>query len=115
MKVYISGAMSCINREKYMKRFAIADRILREHGHTTINPTRVWVCRWPWLYKIVGYELTLLYDLWLLMTRADAVVFIEGWQGSRGASIEHYVSQWFPLCGVNQTTIREIDEEIKKS
>lgn len=115
MKVYISGAMSAINRETYMKRFAIADRILREHGHTTINPTRVWACRWPWLYMIVGYELTLLYDLWLLMTRADAIVFIKGWEGSRGANIEHYVSGWFYLCGVNPSITREIEIELEKS
>ena len=103
--------MSGLERKVYLQRFAIAERILRAHGHDTINPTRVWSCRWPWLYRIVGYKLTLLYDLWLLMTKADAIVSLPASSMSRGASIEQYVSHWIYLYGLDP----KINEEIKNA
>jgi hypothetical protein len=110
-KVYISGPMSGLERKVYLQRFAIAESILRAHGYDTINPTRVWSCRWPWLYRIVGYKLTLLYDLWLLMTKADAIVSLPASSMSRGASIEQYVSHWIYLYGIDP----KINEEIRNA
>ena len=113
-RIYISGAISGEPRKQYMKRFAVAENILRAHGYDTINPTKVWACRWPWLYKIVGYKLTLLYDLWLLLTKADGIINLPGWHTSRGSVIENNVSQWFYMCGISEKVREEINEAVDK-
>ena len=88
-RVYISGPMSGLDRELYLKMFRRAEQSLRSQGYTrVVNPIRVWACRWPWLYRIVGYRLTLAYDLWLL-SRCDAIYMVgTDWQQSRGARLE---------------------------
>ena len=113
-RIYISGAISGEPREKYMKRFAVAENILRAHGFDTINPTKVWACRWPWLYKIVGYKITLLYDLWRLLTKADGIINLPGWHTSRGSVIESNISQWFYMCGISEEIRTEINEAVNK-
>ena len=101
--------MTGLPREEYMRQFRIADAVLAKHGYGSINPTRVWACRWPWLYRIVGYKLTLLYDLWLLITRADGIAMLPGWQASRGAQIENYVARHFPMIGISKAAAEEIE------
>ena len=88
-RVYISGPMSGLDRELYLKMFRRAEQSLRSQGYTmVVNPIRVWACRWPWLYRILGYRLTLAYDLWLL-SRCDAISRVgTDWQQSRGARLE---------------------------
>ena len=99
-RVYISGPMSGLEREHYLEIFKRAEQSLRAQGYTkVVNPIRVWVCRWPWLYRIVGYRLTLLYDLWLLM-RCDLIYKLPGWQQSRGANIESCVAYHFKIYPV---------------
>lgn len=96
-RVYISGPMSGLEREHYLEIFKRAEQSLRAQGYTkVVNPIRVWACRWPWLYRIVGYRLTLLYDLWLLM-RCDLIYKLPGWQQSRGANIESCVAYHFKI------------------
>jgi len=112
-KVYISGAISGIKRKHYNERFAMAERMLREAGYDNIvNPTRVWACRWPWLFKVVGYRLTLLYDLFLLM-RCQRIYKIPGWKQSRGAQIESAVAYNFNLFLIGNETRRCMDSEIE--
>lgn len=113
-RIYISGPMTKLPRKQYMKRFAVAEKILRAHGFDVINPAKVWACRWPWLYKIVGYKLTLLYDLWLLLTKADGIIHLPGWHTSRGSIIEDNVSQWFPMQGIDANIREEINEAVNK-
>ena len=99
-RVYISGPMSGLEREYYLEIFKRAEQSLRAQGYTkVVNPIRVWVCRWPWLYRIVGYRLTLLYDLWLLM-RCDLIYKLPGWRDSRGANIESCVAYHFKIYPV---------------
>lgn len=58
--IYISGPMSSVQREQYIARFRLAEQLLRRQGYTHIvNPVRVWTCRFPWLFSIIGYKLTL--------------------------------------------------------
>lgn len=113
-KVYISGAISGIKRKHYNERFAMAERMLREAGYDNIvNPTRVWACRWPWLFKVVGYRLTLLYDLFLLM-RCQRIYKIPGWKQSRGAQIESAVAYNFNLYLIGNDERRRMDAELEK-
>ena len=99
-RVYISGPMSGLEREHYLEIFKRAEQSLRSQGYTkVVNPIRVWACRWPWLYRIVGYRLTLLYDLWLLM-QCDQIYKLPGWRDSRGANIESCVAYHFKIYPV---------------
>ena len=102
-KVYISGRMSGVAREEYLAQFRDAETKLRKHGFTRIaNPIRVWVCRWPWMWKIfvgitsehTAYTLVLLYDLWLL-SRCDTIYMMPGWRESRGARIENFFAGYY--------------------
>ena len=111
-KVYISGPMSGLDRELYLKMFRRAEQSLRSQGyHKIVNPIRVWACRWPWLYKIIGYRLTLLYDLWLLM-QCDQIYKLPGWRDSKGANIESCVAYHFKIWPVPQSDIKKLDKQL---
>ena len=115
--IYLSGPMSGKERSEYMRRFGEAERILRRHGYGCINPCRVWACRWPWIYramewvlgKRLAYAVVLCYDLLLLMTRADGIAMLPGWQASRGAQIENYIARHFPMMGISKAAAEEIE------
>ena len=88
-RIYISGPMTDRRTGKVSKdnieAFYRAEVRLRDAGNVSIvNPARVWACRFKWLYRIVGYRLTLWYDLQLLK-RCDAIYLLNGWQDSVGA------------------------------
>ena len=113
-RVYISGGMTGIPREQYIELFRRAEESLRAQGYRKIvNPIRVWACRWPWLYRIVGYRLTLLYDLWLLM-RCDHIYKLPGWRDSKGANIESCVAYHFKIWPVPQSDIKKLDKQLAK-
>ena len=106
--------MSGVPREQYLEMFRRAEQSLRDRGYERIvNPIRVWACRWPWLYRIVGYRLTLLYDLWLL-TCCDMIYKIPGWQESRGANIESCVAYHFKIWPVPKEDIAKLDKKLAK-
>ena len=115
--IYISGPMSGLPRSEYQRKFREAERILHRHGYGCINPCRVLACRWPWIYKAMefclghskAYALILAYDLLLLMTRADGIAMLPGWQASRGAKIENYVSMHFWMQGISKAVKEEIE------
>ena len=91
-KIYISGPMTDRRTDKVskenIKAFYRAEQRLREAGNKYIvNPARVWACRFPWLYRIVGYRLTLWYDLQLLK-HCEAIYLLNGWKDSVGAYAE---------------------------
>ena len=117
-RIYLLGGMSGVERAEYVRRFGEAERILRRHGYSVINPCRVLVCRWPWIYramelamgKRLAYAVVLCYDLLLLMTRADGIAMLPGWQASRGAQIENYVSQHFWIQGISKDVTDEIEK-----
>ena len=95
-RIYISGPMSGMGREQYLELFRRAEQSLRAQGYRKIvNPIRVWACRWPWLYRIVGYRFTLWYDLRLLRRCTHIFMVGIGWRGSRGARLERMKArQW---------------------
>lgn len=91
-----------------------AEDLLRDHGYDdVVNPVRVWACKFPWLYRMVGYRLTLLYDIWLLM-RCTHIYKLPRWQQSRGANIESCVAYHFKICPVPQSDIKKLDKRLAK-
>ena len=125
-RVYISGPMTDKETgfvsEVNLQAFREAEKLLRERGYRHIvNPIRVWVCRWPWLYRIMervvgcdtAYYLTLLYDLWLLR-RCDLIYKLPGWRDSRGANIESCVAYHFKIWPVPQADIKKLDKRLAK-
>ncbi len=116
-RIYLSGGMSGIPRSEYQRKFREAESILRRHGYGVINPCNVWVCRLPWLYRLMEctmgkrwtYAVVLCYDLLLLMTRADGIAMLPGWRASRGAQIENYVASHFPMMGISRAAREEIE------
>lgn len=106
--------MSNLSREQYLDIFRRAEQSLRSQGYTrVVNPIRVWACRWPWLYRLVGYRLTLLYDLLLLM-RCDLIYKLPGWQQSKGANIESCVAYHFKIWPVPKDVVKKIDKRLEK-
>lgn len=116
-RVYLSGPMTGCARADYVRRFREAEAILKKNGYGCINPCRVWLCRFHWLYRMTNallgkrltYALILAYDLILIMTRADSIVMLPGWHASRGAQIENYVSMHFWMQGISKAVTEEIE------
>ncbi len=90
-KVYLSGPISGLERDEYMARFAYAEELVRKDGYDVCNPTRLLPCRWPWLYRLMGYKLTLRYDIWHLK-KCDRIFMLPGWVTSIGAIKERNVA-----------------------
>lgn len=88
--------MSGLHRDIWWNRFRLAKFEL-EHAHSmkVVNPADTVIARHPWLYWLVGYRLTLWYDLQLLK-RCDFITMVEDdWQQSRGARLERLKArQW---------------------
>ena len=116
--IYLSGPMSGIPRSEYQLKFREAESILHRNGYGVINPCNVWACRFPWLFRLMNallgkrltYAVILAYDLILLMTRADGIAMLPGWQASRGAQIENYVSMHFWMQGISKAVTEEIEK-----
>ena len=95
-KVYISGPITGLERQVYLKNFSDKERELRAMGYDVVNPTKLLPSRFLWIYKIIGYKLTLLYDIWHLLN-CDGIYMIDGWQWSKGARLERAIAQLFNI------------------
>ena len=95
-RIYISGPITGRDRADYMTAFKSAEIILTARGYRVLNPTRLPPSRWLWIYRLMGYRLTLLYDLWHLM-RCQGIAMLSGWQNSRGARMEHATAKIFNI------------------
>ena len=95
-KIYISGPITGLERHVYLKNFDDAELKLRAMDYKVINPTKLLPSRFLWIYKIIGYKLTLLYDIWHLLN-CDGIYMIDGWQWSKGARLEKNIADVFGL------------------
>lgn len=96
MKIYISGPISGLDRAEYLANFAKAEIKLKARGFDVLNSTRLLPSRWLWIYRLLGYRLTLLYDLWHLF-HCDGIAMLDGWQNSRGARLENATAEIFNI------------------
>lgn len=95
MKAYLSGRMSGLPEHFWRVRFAIKADWLRTFGHEVVNPANTVIAKHQWLYHIVGYRLTLAYDLWLLKHCTHIYMVGNDWHLSRGARLERMKArQW---------------------
>lgn len=87
-RVYLSGRMSGVPLVIWRWGFSIAKDTLERQGYEVINPADTLIAMHPLLYRIVGYRLTLWYDLRLL--RRCTYIYMVGndWHLSRGARLE---------------------------
>ena len=96
-RVYLSGRMSGLPLHTWQNRFLCAryDLEMNDRNVEVVNPADTVIARHPWLYRIVGYRLTLWYDLRLLR-RCDAIYMVgNDWHLSRGARLERMKArQW---------------------
>lgn len=105
IKVYISGPMSGLDREEYMKRFMLAEDKVHLHLDNmyeevkVCNPINVWACKFTWFYQLLlklfgitwTYNMILLYDIYLLMRCTD-ILMLRGYYQSKGACIERFIA-----------------------
>ena len=87
-RVYLSGRMSNIPPVIWRWRFSIVTETLEALGWRVINPADTLIARHPWLYRLVGYRLTLWYDLRLLKRCTHIYMVGNDWHLSRGARLE---------------------------
>ena len=106
-RVYLSGRMSGLPAEIWQARFLGAQRGFEFIGMQAVNPADTLIARHPWLYRIVGYRLTLAYDLWLLRHCTHIHMVGDDWHLSRGARLERMKArQW----GIQELKPRERDK-----
>lgn len=98
-RVYLSGRMSGLSAETWRHRFISAQYGLEaKHGNVkVINPAESVIARHPWLYRLVGYRLTLAYDLHLLKRCTHIYMVGDDWQQSRGARLERLKAREYGL------------------
>ena len=112
-KVYISGPITGLKRSEYMLRFHKAEKLLRREGYWVVNPTKFAPCRYQWLYKLMGYRLTILYDLWRLM-HCDLIYKMPGWKQSHGAQMESCVAFHSNIWPIPRPLRDKIDMKMAK-
>lgn len=113
-RIYISGPMTGLEREEYMARFKTAEQHLRKEGYCNIvNPIKFFMNRWPWIYHIIGYSLTLIYDLWRL-SRCDRIYMLPDWEESRGARVESFFAFNMPWRIDSSRHIRRLPDDVRE-
>ena len=89
MRIYISGPIT--NDPDFKDKFAGAAAIIAERGHEYINPAELAEvmpgANWS-QYMVLDYH---------LLSWADAICFLPGWEQSRGATEEHAWAQVLDL------------------
>lgn len=91
-KIYISGPMSGLSRDEYMARFTEAAIWLISFGFDVCNPIWFLPCRYTWIYRLIGYRLTLVWDI-LHLPFCDEIVYLPGSDQSRGARAERRAAE----------------------
>ncbi|MCI1962860.1 MAG: DUF4406 domain-containing protein [Ancrocorticia sp.] len=89
MRIYISGPMSKLPNYN-RAAFAAAERNLTQRGHEVLNPARIRLsanASWEDYMRIAIR----------LLTHADAVCLLPGWEGSLGATIEHRLADFLKI------------------
>ena len=87
MRLYVSGPITGLPKLN-KPVFASAATRLRGAGHTVINPHEIGAPS----EQMLPWESYLRADLVAMLTGADALALLSGWERSRGAALEHHVA-----------------------
>lgn len=80
MKIYVSGKITGLHPTEYRGKFKAAVKLLREQGHTVVDPSRMDV-----------YELTYAQYMAIdttILSFCDAIYMLDNWKDSNGAKLE---------------------------
>lgn len=99
MKIYISGPITGLPYQEARAKFCWAEEIIRQAGHTAINPTDLpkgltWGVYMQIACSIIGSG------------EPDAIYMMEGWRESRGSMIE-----WLMARAMKIQTLYEEEED----
>ena len=87
--------MSGLPANTWKRRFYSTEVLLKLRGCNVVNPADTIIARLPWLYWLVGYRLTLWYDMRLLRRCTHFTMVGSDWHRSRGARLERLKArQW---------------------
>ena len=103
MKIYLSGRMSGLPEREWRMRFKRVEWLLwmQYVNIDVINPADTIIARHQWLYRLIGYRLTLWYDLKLLKRCTHFAMVGEDWQQSRGARLERLKAREWGIKELN--------------
>lgn len=95
-RLYIAGPMSNLP-DRNFPAFNAAARKLRSRNHEVLNPAELECDGMTW-------EQCLRRDIALFLPECDGLAVLDGWELSRGASLEVYVAQavGIPVKGVKE-------------
>lgn len=100
-RIYLSGRMTGVRPIIWWSRFFGAEMGWRQMGYDVVNPADTIISRHPWLYRIIGYRLTLWYDLRLLR-RCHYIYMVDNeWPLSRGARLERIKAHQWGITEIN--------------
>jgi len=90
--IYIAGRISDLDPDEAANNFMFAEMIVAERGHVPLNPLKM-------VDQTEGrkYGEYLADALQIMLTQADAVLFLANWHESRGARIEMFTAG---ECGI---------------
>lgn len=96
--LYVSGPMSGLPECNYPEFFRVGE-LLEEAGYRVVNPAK----------NDTGssYREILRGDLLLLVQNCDGMALLDGWENSKGATLEHHIAE------VLQMDIRPYREWVK--
>lgn len=99
-KVYIAGPVTGLPRDQVIAEFARYEKYLTTLGYEVVNPMKIVPPDAAWDEAMI----LCIYHL----NKCDKAVFMEGWQHSRGASMEmeFCTQQSIPL--LSRTIIKEL-------
>jgi nucleoside 2-deoxyribosyltransferase len=92
MKIYLAGPISDLEPDEAEANFLFASMLVTEAGHEPLNPLTM-VDQTPGR----KYGEYLADALQIMLTQADAVLFLDNWHASRGARIEMFTAG---ECGI---------------
>lgn len=106
--IYLAGPMTGYPAYN-VDAFRAAERQLRAEGYTVLSPIDIQQSTWRhrygrdfnWETDRLDYGDALLRDVWasnvLALTGADALVFLDGWEQSKGARAEYLMARMLDI------------------